>query len=179
MAEAAECAPSGKRIDSLTVLRGVAAAMVLLSHCLRLGEAQYFNETPTRPPGLEWLDFGTFGVMLFFVVSGFTIQLNYGATMQGAASVARFVVRRFFRIYPAYIVSLLAYLALDAVIAGTVGLAATSSWIGKFGQPVTASILLEYLTLLYDWTGHWFYINNVYWSLPIEFQFYLLFPGLL
>ena len=169
---------SGKQIESLTVLRGVAAATVLLSHCLRLGEASYFGETATRPPGLEWLDLGFFGVVLFFVLSGFTIQLNYGSTALAPAPIGRFLLRRFFRIYPAYLVSLLAYLALDAALAGQIA-AAPSSWLGEFGQPVTTPILLEYLALTYNWTGHWFYINNVYWSLPIEFQFYLLFPALL
>ena len=40
----------------------------------------------------------------------------------------------------------------------------------------TRPIIAEYLSFSFNFFGHWDFFNNAYWSLPVEFQFYLLFP---
>lgn len=162
-----------KHIQSLTVLRGIAAALVVFSHCIKVASGSYFGEPAgtALPFGLS--EIGTFGVTLFFVLSGFTLFENYGNAP--ASDIGKFIVRRVFRIYPAFAGSIVAYLLVEAAITISVGWP-DLPWIGDFGKHISSAAFLQYLSLTFNFTGNWFYINNVYWSLPIEFQFYLLFP---
>ncbi|MBV8574263.1 MAG: acyltransferase, partial [Acetobacteraceae bacterium] len=91
-------------------------------------------------------------------------------------NVARFLIRRFFRVYPAFVASLLIYAVLDVAVRNVVGFP-ESSWIGTFGKIADARIVGEYLSFSFNLFGHMDYFNNAYWSLPVEFQFYLLFPA--
>jgi peptidoglycan/LPS O-acetylase OafA/YrhL len=161
------------RINTLTILRGLAAYAVLLSHCLRFAEKNYFGEATVVPPPFRWLDYGTFGVTLFFALSGFTLYTSYGAST--LTDMPRYFLRRICRIYPAFVVSLGAYLIIEASIRTTVGFLPIPP-IRDFGLEVGFVVLLEYLTLTFNFAGDWFYINNIYWSLPVEFQFYLMLP---
>ena len=63
----------------------------------------------------------------------------------------------------------------EEVIRATVGFKQVP-WIRDFGLPVSIAVLLEYLTLTFNFAGDWLYVNNVYWSLPVEFQFYVMLP---
>jgi peptidoglycan/LPS O-acetylase OafA/YrhL len=161
--------------DGLTALRGVAAYLVVFSHCRRLVESSYFGE-PAYPSVLRFLDAGTFGVVLFFVLSGCTLHLNYGGQLTTPESLSRFVIRRFFRVYPAFLVSVFVYALLDALVGHAVGFP-DSGWTSTFGKAPDARIVAEYLSFSFNFFGAWDYLNNAYWSLPVEFQFYLLFPA--
>jgi peptidoglycan/LPS O-acetylase OafA/YrhL len=163
-----------RTIDSLTALRGVAAYLVVFSHCRRLVETSYFGE-PAYPSVLSLLDAGTFGVVLFFVLSGCTLYLSYGDQPTTPESVSRFAIRRFFRVYPAFFASFFVYALLEAWVGNTVGFP-DSGWTSTFGKTPDARIIAEYLSFSFNLFGAWDYFNNAYWSLPVEFQFYLLFP---
>lgn len=111
---------------------------------------------------------GGLGVLIFFVVSGFLITwlLLREYQRNGAIKLSRFYARRALRIFPAFYV----YSAL--LLAILIGLHKRVDW------PQTLASL--------------FYVNNYYqaihgdpgtgfsqtWSLGIEEQFYLLWPGL-
>jgi peptidoglycan/LPS O-acetylase OafA/YrhL len=168
-------AHAGRHIDSLTALRGVAAYLVVFSHCRRLVEADYFGEVVYSSP-LRLVDAGTFGVVLFFALSGCTLYLSYGREPVTPDNVARFILRRIFRVYPAFLASLLTYAVLDVVVRNVVGFP-ESSWISTFGKIADVRIVGEYLSFSFNLFGHMDYFNNAYWSLPVEFQFYLLFPA--
>src|SRR5581483_1243341 len=81
----------------LDVARGVAALVVLLEHGLEM----------TWPGYTEWslvhVNLGKIGVLLFLLVSGFIIPVS----LEAGGSNARFWLRRFFRLYPAYWLSIL------------------------------------------------------------------------
>src|ERR1039458_10221031 len=54
-------------------------------------------------------------VNLFFVLSGFVINLNYGARIRSAAELVRFQLLRFGRLYPVHFVFLMIYLLLEVL----------------------------------------------------------------
>src|SRR5699024_1647411 len=86
-----------KRINSLQYLRGIAAFLVLITHVL-----QYLN---IKPVGNYFLS-GQYGVDVFFILSGFIIYY----TTQVNANWKSFMIRRVFRIYPAYLFAFVCYL---------------------------------------------------------------------
>jgi peptidoglycan/LPS O-acetylase OafA/YrhL len=83
-----------RRVVELDVFRGVAALWVAMFHLtLRYDEAFLHQPAPLKP----LLD-GTYGVELFFMISGFVILM----TLQRSRSWVDFAVHRFARLYPAY-----------------------------------------------------------------------------
>jgi peptidoglycan/LPS O-acetylase OafA/YrhL len=113
------------------------------------------------PGHLGWV-----ALPIFFVVSGFCIHLSYCQSRR--PSLKAFYVRRFFRIYPAYLVALLIFATVFpwshlsfAKLTGWAQLAAHVFQVHNFFE-----------TSLYA-------VNASYWTIGIEVQLYLLFPLLL
>ena len=92
-------------------LRGLAAMMVFLAHVLNgLREHAYPEATQFLARSEGWWNFGTYGVYLFFTISGYVIlpsAMRYGA--------GEFAARRFFRVYPLFFVMTLVFIALNTV----------------------------------------------------------------
>jgi peptidoglycan/LPS O-acetylase OafA/YrhL len=85
-----------ERYEFLDFVRGVAALAVFLQHAV--GHLwPDFNEFRR-----VWFDLGNFGVVVFFLTSGFIIP----ESLHRGGSVGRFWVGRFFRLYPLYWLSL-------------------------------------------------------------------------
>ena len=92
--------PEGNRLAFLDFVRGIAAFAVLVQHT-----------SETLWPSINWathqyVNVGRFGVVAFFLVSGFIIPFS----LERGGSVRRFVIGRVFRLYPLYWLSLLAIL---------------------------------------------------------------------
>lgn len=107
---------------------------------------------------------GTFGVPLFFVLSGFCIHLSF-LRRPASFRVKDFYWRRFLRIYPAYVGSLV-FCVLFAY------------WIPSKYQhfyQIPVHLLLVHNLFKCTFEG----INSPFWSLGVEFQFYLAYPLLL
>lgn len=125
--------------------RGLAACMVVFAH---YGVV----------PGASWAvsRFTFTGVDLFFVLSGFVFApYFFGKPLAWRG----FAIKRFFRIYPAYFLALLVYLALKYAA----------------GQPLV--FVWEHLTFAHLQSREMaFYYNPVFWSLPSEVAFYGLLP---
>jgi peptidoglycan/LPS O-acetylase OafA/YrhL len=132
-------------IFAIEAWRGVAAWMVVYTHFWA------FSDTDWAPLRLAHT-----GVNLFFVVSGFV----FAPYLFGQPLHARgYAVRRFFRIYPAYLLALAVYAGMKAVE----------------GRPLL--YLAEHLTFLHVQNKEMaFYYNPPFWSLPAEVEFYLLLP---
>ena len=80
------------RLDFLDNLRGIAALAVFLSHAGH-------KVSPAFRTYLEpYFNLGSWGVVLFFLCSGFILPLS----LERQGSLGRFWVRRFFRLYPLY-----------------------------------------------------------------------------
>ena len=114
---------------------------------------------------LSPLIFGNFGVAVFFVISGFCIQLSYARSAQ--AGFRAFYIRRFFRIYPPYLVALLFFAVVFPPT--RLGFAKLWDW-AQFGS---------HLLLVHNFDARAFDgINGAFWSIAVEVQLYLLFPVL-
>lgn len=147
---------------NLDLLRGMAVLMVLFDHLCRhfyLDRVGRFGVT----------DLGTFGVLLFFVHTALVLMQSMGRSgFTGLNLMKNFYIRRFFRIYPLSILTVLAAVALHLHANGR-GIV-----FGPRPQPLEfASNLLLAQNLTYSDS-----IVGPLWSLPIEVQMYLLLPFL-
>ncbi len=93
------------RYEFLDALRGIAAMAVVLQHSAEFIWPEYLKFS------IGVFRLGEFGVILFFMVSGFIIP----ASLEKYDSVPRFWVGRFFRLFPLYWACVLAALVLAAV----------------------------------------------------------------
>jgi peptidoglycan/LPS O-acetylase OafA/YrhL len=147
------------RLQWLDGLRGIAVLAVVAAHLTEL----VFREI--RPEVLApWFDSGKYGVMVFFLVSGYIIP----ASLDRHGSVGRFWIGRAFRLYP-----LLAVAIASMLLLGVVGLGRLDRRVGA--DPVTAAA--AHLTLLQDVLGVRPFLN-VLWTLSYEMVFYLLVTAL-
>ena len=169
-----------KHLDQLTWLRGLAAFFVVCSHVLLSTNPVYSTEsTLALESPLRLLDIGTFGVLLFFVLSGCTLTVSNGFFFQSGRHLGGYFIKRFFRIWPAFFISMLVY-SLFRVVFQIFYPDVKGFWIEhQFLNPVTWYDYFSYLSLTFNFIGDAGQFNNAYWSLPIEFQYYLLFPLLL
>lgn len=89
------------RYNFLDDLRGIAALAVFMQHLLGhiYHTIQEFHPLYKSVYFLlaETVDWGRFGVVLFFLVSGFIIPSSLNKS-----SILTFIIGRFFRLYPAY-----------------------------------------------------------------------------
>lgn len=102
--------------------------------------------------------FGWSGVDLFLLISGFLI--HYGYLLKGEQSWMTFASKRFWRIYPPYLLVLVVF--------------------GLVTGPFSLYQWLSHLTLTHNlFEFSFFGINPSFWSLALEAQLYLLYPVLI
>ena len=94
--------PAANRLGFLDFVRGIAAFAVLLQHT---GETLWPSINFATH---QYVNIGRFGVVAFFLVSGFIIPFS----LERGGSVRRFWIGRFFRLYPLYWVSLIAIVVI-------------------------------------------------------------------
>jgi peptidoglycan/LPS O-acetylase OafA/YrhL len=148
----------GHRYASVDALRGLAALLVVVLH-----GSELFAALPALAGrGRVWhdvasaVDLGRVGVVAFFLISGFVIP----ATLRGPTGrgLVRFGIRRFFRLYPAFWLSIpLGYYAIWTL----------------FSRPYTGADVLANATMLPSLLGHEMAIG-LYWTLETELVFYVL-----
>ena len=110
------------RLRSIDALRGIAALGVVLHHAIEQGP-KWLPHTLFDYP-VRLLQFissvGYIGVFLFFVISGFCIHMQWARTKAAGAEpeirFRPFWKRRIRRLYPPYIITLLLFLLLWAVV---------------------------------------------------------------
>jgi peptidoglycan/LPS O-acetylase OafA/YrhL len=143
------------RLAWLEVLRGWAALLVALHH------ATYIYLPGLQPASNLWFDPGRYGVLLFFLVSGYLIP----ASLERGRGVRAFWTGRFFRLYPLLVVA-----CLLAVMPFLLRLRGLRAGLERY-DPLT--VVLAHLTMMQDLLG---VPNamNVLWTLSYEMAFYLL-----
>jgi peptidoglycan/LPS O-acetylase OafA/YrhL len=154
-------------LPALTGLRFLLGLWVILHH-LTGKDMLLDGWNRTLPFGLQSLLRGGYlAVQSFFLLSGFVLARSYAHTRWNRQSLARFVVARFARIYPAYLLSLvlISWFVVEFLLGSARSLTQK------------ATILTDYAFVLQGWTGSlnvgW---NTPAWSLSCEFFFYLCFP---
>jgi peptidoglycan/LPS O-acetylase OafA/YrhL len=148
-----------KRVDSIDSLRGVAILMVLLYHI------HAWVPGLSKLPGwyLFPMSLGFSGVDFFFVLSGFSLYYAWvrQAEITETVDVKKYYWRRFWRIYPPYIIAF------------------TIPWVPSFASTPHDALkeALWHVTLMHNYSEKYFYgANGPLWSIAVEAQFYLLFP---
>ena len=105
------------------------------------------------------------GVMLFFVISGFCIHLPYAGAKGKPLAWKEYAARRFFRIYPPYLVAL-----AFAVVVEIVGVR-----MGIY-PAVNPNVDFAAVFMLQGFLGAQPATNDAMWTLPVEVTYYLLYP---
>lgn len=173
------------RLDSIDVLRGIAAFSVALYHIWGHDGGYAFPSIGVVPQTLHpsFFDYiispfrwGYLGVSLFLVLSGFCIHLPYARKKQEKGDysfrVRGFFARRIWRLYPAYIVAVVGTAVVLWVAQGFPSLK-----IGDRMAIPTFADVVGHLTMAHGFIEDQFYsIVSVFWSLSLEFQLYLLYP---
>lgn len=148
-----------KEIKSLTGLRGISALWVVIFH---------YYSNPKIPVFQTIIKQGYVAVDIFFILSAFLLTIAYKNRFADNISyehITTFYKKRINRIFPAYLVSLLAMILIIYFIRD---------------ETVSLKQLLINVTLtqcFFDLDG--IIINIVYWSLSTEWICYLVFPILL
>jgi peptidoglycan/LPS O-acetylase OafA/YrhL len=144
-------------VDSI---RGLAALAVVYFH---IAEIAYKNNFTTNAVEYylfkvfsEYFDLGKIAVVMFFAVSGFVIP--FSLLKSSNAPLRGFAISRFFRLYPAYWVSMVLALAIIPLVRGDV---------------FTLTQILANVTMLQQFLGQQ-NILGVYWTLQIEIVFYVV-----
>jgi peptidoglycan/LPS O-acetylase OafA/YrhL len=153
------------RLAGLDGLRGLAALYVVVYHIFLRAFPGY--PVDRAPFWAGWFAYGRFAVVVFIVLSGFSLALSparEGWKLDGLASFAR---RRARRILPAYWAALVFSLAVAWLIVPQPGQ----------GLPTAKSVLVNGL-LVQNLVGAPS-PNRSFWSLAVEAQLYVLFPLLL
>jgi peptidoglycan/LPS O-acetylase OafA/YrhL len=150
----------GKRILPMEGMRGVAVALVFMVHYHAVFGALW-------PPGATagpLAAVGTYGVDLFFMLSGFLI---YGALLRRPLPYRPFIRRRLERLYPTFLAVFALYLALSFLVPGESKLPA---------QPVNMALYVGQNLLMLPGLLPIQPMITVAWSLSFEMFFYLLVP---
>lgn len=152
-------------LSGVQAIRAWAAIAVMIFHLGgALAAPKYFDLTAL----MFVTGFGTHGVLLFFVLSGFIIHHVHGQDLGHPERVGRYLFRRFMRIYPIYWVPLL-----------LVAFFALASGVGAEGMPTDLLVIAKTILLVpqdkavVGGTGAPVLI--VAWSLQYEILFYLAF----
>lgn len=148
--------------NNFTALRLILALLVVLGHFVTL---------PSSAPAVGLFAYADFAVNTFFVVSGYLIF----ASFDNRPAIGNFYIRRLFRIYPLYMVVVLAQGLTMAALAGGIGEHAS-----EFVRYVGLNLIMATF-LAHDLGGllsglHNPGINPSLWTLKIEVAFYLLLP---
>lgn len=139
------------RLTELDALRGIGALCVLIFHySTRFHELfPQASHVPFSFPG------GNYRVLLFFTISGFAIFF----TLERIRTVADFVVNRFARLYPAYLVAMLCTLSIEYLAHATKLLIGPKAILVNFTMLQGFAFIPE--------------VDGAYWTLTVEIAFYV------
>ncbi|HEY2582761.1 MAG TPA: acyltransferase [Mucilaginibacter sp.] len=146
------------RIYSVQNLRGIAALMVCIFHLT--------SNLNIIDPLKRVSIFGYLGVQIFFVISGFVIPWSLYNEHYKLKNFFSYLLKRFTRIEPPYVVSIFLFLFLNYLAAKT-GIYRGAPFLLDIKQ-----LLLNIVYLPKCFGFNW--IQPVYPTLLVEFQFYIL-----
>ena len=146
-----------KRLTNVDGLRGIAAVLVMIGHWSEF-VANHAQGTLTQRlldmALVEYFSAGRTGIVAFFCISGFVIPFSF----RGPQPKTAFLISRFFRLYPAYWVSM---------IVGLVAVPLVTKLVFTPAQIVANATMVPLFLRAIP-------IIGVYWTLHIEIIFYTL-----
>lgn len=146
---------------SINLLRGIAALMVCFYHFTNYSDVNgsLFSNDLLLTLGV----IGSKGVYIFFVISGFVIPLSLFKYDFKLKNFGRFFLKRIIRIEIPYLASVL----LIMLVAFLFAFKNSTSFDFNFNQ-----FIFHFLYLIPFTDYSWY--NIIYWTLAIEFQYYIL-----
>ena len=170
-------APRGSRLSELDALRGLAALSVFLGHSFSMISQTPKLLRPIQNTPLQFFYDGGAAVLLFFVLSGFVLNLRYAeAKSYPSGWAGSFIIRRVFRIYPAFLASMGLALLLRTCFFSPEQTRSFSDWFSAlWQQPLAWGQVARSLTLVGPKlsTG---ILDPPIWSLVYEMRISLFFP---
>ena len=154
-----------QRLAGLDGIRGLAAAYVVVNHIFERAFPGY--PVDRAPWWAGWFIYGRFAVVVFIVLSGFSLALSPARHGWRLDSVFRFAGRRARRILPAYFAALAFSLAVAWLLVPQPGQ----------GKPDTRSVLVN--GLLVQNLVRASSPNRAFWTMAVEAQLYVALPLLL
>ena len=157
--------PQRQRLVGLDGIRGLAALYVVINHVFLRAFPGY--PVDHAPFWAAWLIYGRFAVVVFIVLSGFSLALAPARRGWRLDGISQFARRRAMRILPAYWGALAFSVAVAWLIVPQPG----------HGMPDAKSVVVNGLLVQNIVGAH--SPNAAFWSMAVEAQLYLLFPVLL
>jgi peptidoglycan/LPS O-acetylase OafA/YrhL len=163
-----------RRIPFVDALRGIAAVLVVFHHGFTQFPATFaqLGTGPAYRACAAISDLNGMAVLLFFVVSGFSIRLSVEhSDLRQAAGIRHYISRRLKRILPLYLLALASAAACVAVFETPTSPHALSGW--------TLLGNLLFLQTSAAIPGGWvvpYADNGPLWSLSFEMFYYGIFP---
>jgi len=143
---------SRPRLEFLDVVRGAAALLVMSEHALHMCVPAYYQFSRS------YVVVGEAAILAFFMVSGFVIPMS----LEEGRSLKQFWIRRVFRLFPIYWLSI----ALGFVVMLTQGYGAGAA-VSDVGTWVANIFLLQSAL-------HLPHIWGAFWTLPYELMIYVV-----
>ena len=162
---AAMAGPRSRRLAGLDGIRGLAALYVVINHVFLRAFPGY--PVDHAPFWAAWFIYGRFAVVVFIVLSGFSLALSPARHGWRLDAVPGFAHRRARRILPPYWAALAFSLAVAWLIVPQPG----------HGVPDAKSVLVNGLLVQNIVGAH--SPNAAFWSMAVEAQLYIAFPLLL
>ena len=154
-----------RRLAGLDGVRGLAALFVVVNHIFLRAFPGY--PVDHAPFWAGWFIYGRFAVVVFIVLSGFSLALSPARHGWRLEAVSGFARRRARRILPAYWAALVFSLAVAWLLVPQPG----------YGLPDARSVLVNGLLVQNLLAAH--SPNAAFWSMAVEAQLYVAFPLLL
>ncbi len=152
---------TSQRLQTIDGLRAIAASLVAVSHFVA-----YNSGFDGFPQAKSFFYYGANGIQIFFVISGFILPYSMWMADYRLRRLHLFFAKRLLRLEPSYLVSLAITIALGYASAAAPGYNGPPYSVGY----VQVASHLAYLSPYFDYPP----IHGGYWTLAIEFQFYVL-----
>jgi peptidoglycan/LPS O-acetylase OafA/YrhL len=157
--------PPRRRLAGLDGVRGLAALYVVVYHVTLRAFPGYPDAG--APFWVGWFSYGRFAVLVFIVLSGFSLALSPARDGWRLDGIAAYAGRRARRILPAYWAALAFSLAVAWLVVPQ----------PRSGIPDLASVLVNGLLVQNIVSAP--SPNTAFWSIAVEVQLYVLLPVLL
>jgi peptidoglycan/LPS O-acetylase OafA/YrhL len=159
-----------RHLPGIDLLRGLAAVGVTVGHLVQTATPGFHQRVGGATQTL-----GSWGVGIFFLISGFCIHaptVRRELAGDGSALDLRaFYRRRFIRLYPAHLIALLLSITVAALLPLPAGAGETLLSVTTVPQFSAHVLMVHSFSKSAIFTG-----NSVLWTLAVETHFYLAYP---
>ena len=161
-----------RRIEIVEAARGAAALYVMVGHVFWTA----FEVTGSGGPLFRLFRYGHEAVILFFLLSGFSIHYSYCQRPLGQSpELKKYFIGRLRRIYPIFLIAFAATIAL-----GALAVRLSPETLSRRYETGLSDFIAQFLFLTdLNIKGAWFLVppgNAAFWSLSYEVAFYLVYP---